>query len=390
MSITILNAAGLAQMDSRKALEPYVVARTIKAGDKAPIEVARTKAASGRDPSWRGRDATFTLSVPVYKSCDVIFVIYDYDTRRGKHLACGQIIVLGSDLLNEDADPIVTRSLIAMGAKQVAVAGTLSFKVGIDDANNADIGVEVLCACANGSVDHALVFSLPRMPPPDPVIEVDAAPILEKARVLHDRRHEHHDELNLVYNDTISVLKKLGDGWWYGKRVVWNTRNDRSWFEEGWFPASYVTGDRWLQRQTGDHWVGDADDDFEVKVVGADSQDTSLLAEDASLEGTISLGSHGVDAVLGGIEDLLSAGIDDDLFEAQTKLLDAREKKKRAALEKKHEGDPDYRHLEGDHDHDTTASAFTVASAFAGAAAANLAAAAPSLAAAGQRHLMSP
>ena len=47
-------------------------------------------------------------------------------------------------------------------------------------------------------------------------------------------RHEHHDELDLVYDDEVTVLKKNTDGWWYGKRIVFNKRQDRSWFAEGW------------------------------------------------------------------------------------------------------------------------------------------------------------
>ena len=83
------------------------------------------------DPDWSGKkDACFTMQIPIYKPCDVIFGIYDLDRSRGKHLACGQVIVLGSDLLNEEAERVTTRTLIAMGAKQVDVAGTLSFEQG--------------------------------------------------------------------------------------------------------------------------------------------------------------------------------------------------------------------------------------------------------------------
>ena len=97
---------------------------------------------------------------------------------------------MNSELINEDGDPVITKHLLAMGGKQVDVSGTLSVRVDMGDAPQADLGLEVVCACANGSVDHALLFDLPPMPPPDPVIEVEEAPVLELARVLHPRRHE--------------------------------------------------------------------------------------------------------------------------------------------------------------------------------------------------------
>ena len=270
VDVTVLDASGLAQMDSRKGLDPYVVVRVIRAGEHRPTEVGRTAHAKDtRSPTWDRKTSKFALKIPIYKSCDVIFVVYDHDRTRGKHLACGQILVLGSELINEDGDPVITKHLLAMGGKQVDVSGTLSVRVDMGDAPQADLGLEVVCACANGSVDHALLFDLPPMPPPDPVIDVEEAPVLEMARVLHARRHEHHDELNLVYDDEITVLRKNVDGWWYGKRVVWNKRQDRSWFEEGWFPASYVEGDRWLQKNSGDHWGGHKNDEWDLRVMSS-------------------------------------------------------------------------------------------------------------------------
>lgn len=178
------------------------------------------------------------------------------------------------------------------------------FETTIEDTNQADIGLEVVSACANGAVDHALLFGFPPMPPPDPVIEVDDAPVLEMAVVLHARQHERHDELNLIYNDEITVLKKNTDGWWYGKRVVWNKRQDRSWFEEGWFPASYVQGNKWLLKQSGDHWGGNENDDWDIHVV--ESGDSSLVSDDRS-----SLGSYGAKLVGQGVSDILAKGVDD-------------------------------------------------------------------------------
>ena len=191
VTLRVVGACGLAQMDSRKALDPYVVVRVIRAGEKKPTEVGRTIEVQGsQDPTWDPKSSTFTLQLPIYKPCDVVLVVYDHDRKRGKHLACGQVILLASELLNEDADPFVTKHLLAMGAKQVDVFGALTVRVDIEDAPTAGLGLEVVCACANGTVDHALLFDLPPMPPPDPVIEVEEAPVLELARVLHPRRHE--------------------------------------------------------------------------------------------------------------------------------------------------------------------------------------------------------
>ena len=112
-------------------------------------------------------------------------------------------------------------------------------------------------------------------------------------------RHEHHDELDLVYDDEVTVLKKNTDGWWYGKRIVFNKRQDRSWFAEGWFPGSYVEGDRWLQKNTGDHWGGHRNDEWDFVVMSSNepslsgSVDTeSLTSEQKKLVGSTGYGAH--------------------------------------------------------------------------------------------------
>jgi len=130
-------------------------------------------------------------------------------------------------------------------------------------------------------VDHALLYGFDEIPPPPPVTPPGQEVVLETAIVQFNYAKQADDEIGLTYRDEVQVLKKGKDGWWYGRRTAWNARRDTCWDEEGWFPASYVDGDLYAQKNSENRWTGGKAGEDDWETVHTSSSDDSASEGEA-------------------------------------------------------------------------------------------------------------
>ena len=105
--------------------------------------------------------------------------------------------------------------------------------------------------------------------------------MLETAIVQFNYAPQSSDEIGLTYRETVQVLKKGKDGWWYGRRTAWNARKDTCWDEEGWFPSSYVDGDLYAQKNPQQRWTGGKAGEDDWETVHTSSSDDSASEDEA-------------------------------------------------------------------------------------------------------------